>query len=93
MNVPIIGHIHNTSFITTPWRDPGPDLLWDPKRGIRINACIIGAIPLGTYRRLDGRWFQRVKRRTGGYTWRRLGRKDPIPNRIKVEALLLEVSI
>jgi hypothetical protein len=72
------------------------ELRWDPKRGLRIVEDH-QPVALGTYQCLRGwghnTWRKRVKRKDGSHTWVLLDPKDPLPTRIRVEALLLGVQV
>lgn len=64
-------------------------LLYCEKHHLRVQQDT-GGMPVGTYRRLRGVWWLRVKRRTGGRTWKMV---DKIPKEIKAWALIQGIQL
>lgn len=68
-------------------------ITWHPKRGL-AQVPTNQDIGLGTYEQLrKGVWRLRVKRRTGGRTWKLIPNSAPIIKRIHMEALLLGIQL
>lgn len=67
-------------------------LLFDEKGGLREIPPLRGAVPVGTFHHLNGRWRMRVKRRTAGCTWKDVELRH-LPKRLRAEALLMGVKI
>lgn len=67
-------------------------LWWSKKRGFSTTFNATGPIALGTYERLNGEWRVRVKRRTGGHTWRWLKPDDPMIKKLRVIMLICNIS-
>lgn len=66
---------------------------WHPKRGLAY-VSVNQDIGLGTYEQLrKDVWRLRVKRRTGGRTWKLIPNAAPIIKRIRMEALLLGIQL
>ena len=77
---------------TIKWQNP-VSLMFCPKHGLRkAQPVSMNNIPAGTMHRLDSRWRVRVKRRTGGLTWKMLKPTDARVQRVKVLMLLQGVT-
>lgn len=66
---------------------------YSEKHGLQeIGAFLAASHSLGTYRRTySGTWLLRIKRRTGGHTWKQLD-PDQVPKEIFMLMLLKGIT-